>query len=193
MLKFLLPAQKAQTLTAPSIPLPSPLPSPRRTHSASLQVVTHYKTNMGNPLSCHWYIGKPIAFHVHRASFSSIHCKAAMQAELWVFLSPCENWSMQVQRTGHCDFCYDLTAMLFAFPFIPCPYLSCHTSIPHGTGISCRARTSLLKWTSIVSFGTSTLFGVQHPQSPIDNKGGGLHGNLIHSIRISNKIWIPIS
>lgn len=42
MLKFLLPAPKAQTL-APSSPLLFSLPSPKRTHSALLQVTTRYK------------------------------------------------------------------------------------------------------------------------------------------------------
>lgn len=119
MLKFLLSAQKAQTLTASSIPLPSPLPSPRRTHSASLQVITHYKTNMGNPLSCHWYIGKPIAFYVHRASFSSIHYKAACRQSFGFFCPHAKTEPCRCRELGTVTFAMTSLLCFLHFPSFP--------------------------------------------------------------------------
>lgn len=45
-------------------------------------------TNMGNPLSCHWYAWNPIAFHVHRASFSSVDYETACRQIFGVFFGP---------------------------------------------------------------------------------------------------------
>lgn len=156
MLKFLLPAQKAQTLTASSIPSPSPLPSPKRDHSASLQVTAHYKINMGNPLSCHWYIWKPIAFHVDRTSFSSVHYKAACRQRSGVFFfvpmqklshAGAENWALWPLLWPHCHaFCISLHSL--PMPFLPHPNSTWYWNILQSQNLTSEVNLNSVIWHS---------------------------------------------